>query len=171
MAISIVDASTLIENERCNSTERCKHIEVLLDLLDRAGRKQLLQPHDLFLYHKRMFPFGGAIRTTHAHATGSLHEYLEPQLIWKNLQALCDSLQKPTNWEQLASAHWCLCFIHPFSDGNGRMARLFTCYQAVLNGYGAPKLGPQRNLYLQLLETKDITGLARLLQSSETRLR
>jgi Fic family protein len=57
---------------------------------------------------------------------------------------------------QSAYAHWAMAHIHPFSDGNGRMARVIGSIP-LLKHYGIPLVvfAGRKRLYLQALESAD----------------
>jgi len=56
------------------------------------------------------------------------------------------------------TAHFRLTAIHPFSDGNGRTARLLTNLLLIRTGYVPIAVRPEdRNAYLDALETASLT--------------
>lgn len=58
-------------------------------------------------------------------------------------------------------AHWRLVAVHPFSDGNGRTARLLMNLVLRRGGYTPLVVGPeQRKEYLDVLEKRQVSGEA-----------
>ena len=76
----------------------------------------------------------------------------------------------------LAFAHHRLVFIHPFTNGNGRTARLLTNALAYNCGYAEVVLyqreaGNSRDLYLRAVQLADREGLQALEQLIRQQLR
>lgn len=168
--MSIVRESELIEGEKCGQY-RLQHIEALLYALDKAERKQNFEPVDFLKVHKQMFPFGGMLRTSTAFSSGSIHTYVDPNEtpMWTRLQKFCANLSFKKSWENIAQAHYDLAIIHPYDDGNGRVARIFSNYHAVRVGFHPVKLmANNRNPYISALEKIDIDKLAKLFKMAET---
>jgi Fic family protein len=51
--------------------------------------------------------------------------------------ALAPGAQVAFPVELAADVHWRLCSVHPFRDGNGRVARVMACWVMATCGYGA----------------------------------
>ena len=70
--------------------------------------------------------------------------------------------------ELLAFVHHRFVFIHPFNNGNGRTARLFTNLLAMLNGYKPLQLyhreGEDRKKYIEAIREGDRNNLENLKQ-------
>lgn len=65
----------------------------------------------------------------------------------------------PSTAEAAIEAHWRLVAIHPFSDGNGRAARLLANLMLRRGGYAPLVIGPeQRRAYLDALEKRQNVG-------------
>jgi cell filamentation protein len=82
-------------------------------------------------------------------------------------QSKVDSANQNEVAELLAYAHHKLVHIHPFTNGNGRTARLLTNVLAYNNGYREVVLytreqGDSRNNYLQAIRLGDIYDLGAL---------
>lgn len=168
--MSIARESELIEGEKFGEY-RLQHIEALLYALDKAERKQHFEPIDFLKIHKQMCPFGGMLRTTAAFSSGSYHTYADPDKIpmWTRLQTFCGNLSYKKSWENIAQAHYDFAIIHPYTDANGRVARIFSNYHAVRVGFHPVKLmAANRNQYISALEDVDIDKLAKLFRMAET---
>jgi fido (protein-threonine AMPylation protein) len=70
-----------------------------------------------------------------------------------------------------AYAHYCLTHIHPFSDGNGRVARALASYY-VYQVYGLPVVvyADRKRTYLQALEAADKNRVLDLVRHMEDRV-
>jgi hypothetical protein len=176
--MSIVEASECIEMEQSSGAARRKHIETLIAAVDRGSRGDVWKASDFIQYHAMMFPYGGMLRKSEAFASGSYHTYISPRKIWNELDRFADDLDcnvyrltANKGWklyQPVSEAHFRICNIHPFDDGNGRLARVFSNWHSVFLGLPTVKLGPERDVYIQLLEDEDIDGLASLMWDSRT---
>lgn len=111
--------------------------------------------------------------------------------IEKALKSLFDWLNEPSDLHPLIKAgimHHQFAFIHPFFDGNGRMARILTTYYLLLNNYEVAKFfiiddyyDIDRHLYSDTLHTADdgdktewleyfLEGIANSLQAALARI-
>lgn len=93
----------------------------------------------------------GAFRTSgvivgHRNVTGLVIKHNPPahteEGIRQEIKDLVDWLNRPSDLHKLLKAgilHHRLAFIHPFFDGNGRVARLVTSYYLLLAGYEVTK--------------------------------
>jgi Fic family protein len=90
--------------------------------------------------------------------SGAIHIYAPVQEVGPEIQRLVDQLQlNPGNYfdplTKAAYVHYCITHIHPFSDGNGRVARaLASAYTS--KEFGVPLLvyGDRRLAYQQAIE-------------------
>lgn len=77
--------------------------------------------------------------------------------------------------EVLAYAHHRFVFIHPFTNGNGRTARLITDLIAVLNGYEFIRLyyreGKEREKYIEAIRAADQYDYSKLRELIKKELR
>jgi Fic-DOC domain mobile mystery protein B len=98
--------------------------------MENRARKGLLSENYVRTLHKKMFNktwrWAGTFRKTEksigvdpAHISVALHNLLEDAKTWRELHTYSID-------EQAARLHHELVLIHPFPNGNGRHARLFT---------------------------------------------
>ena len=108
-------------------------------------------------------------------ATGELFEFAPPFDVLTRMQALTDWLTNalPTTDEQIlpiiTKLHHDFVLIHPFDDGNGRVARMLVNYVLMRQGY-PPIIVPteQKKSYLaalRLADAGDLTDLSGFLAS------
>ncbi|MFH0797223.1 MAG: Fic family protein [Candidatus Omnitrophota bacterium] len=112
--------------------------------------------HRLF-YHKIDENQAGKYRNTRAFVTGSKYPLPSPRQIsglMKNLILKIKRLRKEKHpVETAAIAHKEFVFIHPFVDGNGRVARLLMNLFLLQDGYTVAIIPPVvRSEYIQTLE-------------------
>lgn len=117
--------------------------------------------------------------------------YHNREEIKKALEALYDWVMKPDDLHPLVKAgilHHRFAYIHPFFDGNGRMARILTAYYLLLKHYEVVKYfilddfyDIDRSLYSDTLHTADngdetqwleyfLEGIAFSLQAAQSRI-
>ena len=115
------------------------------------------------LVHKPLF--AGKYKTRPNHVltlSGNIHYYTDPLHVHDEMQELLSWLKKSIHLhpvEQAALFHYQFVSIHPFDDGNGRMARLLM--NLILMREGHPPCvirNERRKEYLQSLEEADTTG-------------
>lgn len=117
----------------------------------------------------------GQYRTINGRIAGSRHEppdFRQVPLLMAEFGAWLGNaetqlLQEPDVFhpvEMAAQAHWRLAHIHPFTDGNGRTARLIMNLLLLRQGYPPAVLRQEeRPIYYAALETADLTGEKELL--------
>lgn len=151
IATSSEEIEGLIKGEKAG----LNHIEILLQALDMGDRRKLWMPSHFLRFHAKLFPFGGSLRdTSMCFARGSFHSYADPHEVpmWTRLETFCKSLKLKRNWKLLAQHHLEFCIIHPFDDGNGRMARIFSNWEAKYVGFGALRIcADYRSRYIAAL--------------------
>lgn len=116
----------------------------------------LLRLHHLF-YFRIDEKNAGVYRTTRAFITGSKYTVPQPNEIPDLMDQLAISIQKLRKEKHpvhaAALAHKEFVFIHPFVDGNGRVARLLMNLILLQEGYEIAIIPPIiRNEYIQALE-------------------
>lgn len=82
------------------------------------------------------FAIGGLYRNVDISIKGSEHTPCHYLKIYDRMRTYFENLSKKTDdvLEQISYAHLQLCKIHPFLDGNGRLARLVLNYFLMKNG-------------------------------------
>lgn len=138
-----------------------------------AVKATLLDENIVRKLHRRVFAFerhqfGGVYRseTTRVYKAGALHEILSP-VVFPDPAKVLVLLKKFGAWLREAppgpasafEAHYRLIAIHPFEDGNGRVARLLMNLLLIRGGYPpVPMRRKIRKTYLNSLERSLLTG-------------
>ena len=141
------------------------------------AEKDIKSLHHLF-YHRINEEQAGAYRKVKVYITGSKHPLPLPQKVpalMKKLFPKIDKLRKQRHpVETSALAHKDFVFIHPFIDGNGRVARLLMNLILLQEGYNIAIIPPiMRQEYIQTLENahtqdKDFINLiARMVRETQ----
>ena len=113
--------------EARNLGEAVKHLESVL-LRDDAPHStaKLLHLHGILL--KDIVPEAGVLRTDRRMITGATYQPPRPELVPELVRELLAALSAVTDVHPVVMAtwaHWALARVHPFVDGNGRIARLW----------------------------------------------
>lgn len=118
--------------------------------------RDVLTLHELF-YSGIEPQYAGRYRDMEVLITGSLYPVTSPDNIADEMKRLCQWIvgggktYHPVGFA--AQLHKKFIFIHPFKDGNGRVARLLTNAVLIQNGYIPVIIPPVlRNEYIALLE-------------------
>ena len=116
----------------------------------------ILRLHELF-YHQINHEMAGKIRTGRVFLTGSRYKLPAPEAVPKLLNEFVDwfnaSEDKLNPVEFAALVHQRFVFIHPFVDGNGRVARLLMNLSLMRSGYEIAIIPPiLRGEYIAALE-------------------
>ncbi len=115
------------------------------------------------LIHKPLSPGKYKVRPNHVLTlSGTIHKYTEPIKVVDEMQMLLRWLKQSKEIhavERAALFHYRFVCIHPFDDGNGRMARLLMNLLLMKSGYPPCVVrNSKRRNYLQSLEQADSTG-------------
>ncbi len=106
-------------------------------------------------------------RTSEAMVIGSKVERSKPALIRNDLYYLLDNYYNVWSdldvFEKEAMFHINFLIIHPFGDGNGRLARLITSYNLIKQNT-APVVIPRsrKSEYCNYIENRDYKGLSKM---------
>jgi Fic family protein len=123
---------------------------------NRPREFELRQLHTLVM---PALPTGGTYKTSQNKIGGSAHTPTEPWSVQQEMAELADWFSTGTGDAVLDAAvvHAWLTHIHPFDDGNGRMARLLANLALVQSKYPPLLLrsGPDRGQYLDALAASD----------------
>lgn len=116
----------------------------------------ILTMHNLF-YHNIENGYAGRYRDMRVIITGSKHAVTNHTKIQSEMEKLCDWIKndrlKYHSIEFAALLHKKFVFIHPFKDGNGRVARLIMNTALIQDGYLPAIIPPVlRQEYVGLLE-------------------
>jgi len=94
--------------------------------------------------------------------SGNIHKYTDPLHVHDNIQALLSWYEQSANQhpiERASEFHYRFVCIHPFDDGNGRLARLFMNLILMQCGYPPCIIKHEhRRQYLSALEIADTSG-------------
>ena len=141
------------------ATGHAKAYDALFSMLDRGKaitEAQVLELHRLF-YLQIDDAQAGQYRTEQVYITGSQYPVPRPALIAEDMKSLIAWLAKNERGMHpavlAAEAHKRFVFIHPFIDGNGRVARLLMNLCLLRSGYTLAMVPPiLRGEYISLLE-------------------
>lgn len=120
------------------------------------NEKFLLNTHEI--YFKETKPrIAGKYKTLENYIKGSSFKLTPPELVPKEMKEYFQEykkLRKELNPLELAAwTHWKIVRIHPFQDGNGRIARLIMNYILHKNGYAMIDIKTQdKKNYFKSLE-------------------
>lgn len=122
----------------------------------RVDEYTVLRLHELF-YQNIEPEYAGRYRDMRVIITGSRYSVAAPEKIPEEMGRLCEWIQKERNGyhpvEFAAQLHKRFVFIHPFRDGNGRVARLLMNLALIQDGYLPVIVPPVLRLdYVSLLE-------------------
>ena len=158
-----VSGKTLVEH-----LEATNHAKAYENILAMAGRKsQTLSEKDILSIHEAILKGiddhnAGCYRAVMVRISGS-------QVILPNHMKVPDLMDGFVSWmkqhkklhpvELAAEAHYQLVTIHPFTDGNGRTARLLMNLILIQNGYPPALIRNRDRLkYIQSLEKAQLGG-------------
>lgn len=121
-----------------------------------VSEADILRLHFLF-YSQIDEARAGVYRQEPVFISGSSHPVTAPEDIPQAMRAFCSWLREERKQlppvEQAALAHQKFVFIHPFIDGNGRVARLLMNVVLIQNGWLPAVIPPIRRAeYIRLLE-------------------
>jgi Fic family protein len=128
-----------------------------------AGKQEPIREGDIRSIHKLVLgrtssDDAGAYSSHQRAIAGSLVRFPSPAEIGPMMRDFAGWLGKTASgYKQAFEAHYRLVSIHPFSDGNGRTARLLMNLMLMRGGYSPVVIGPEDRLaYLSALETKQL---------------
>ena len=145
--------------------EALDHMDALGFMRALAGSEEMIRESDLRELHHlvlmRSNPGEAGRYSLHPRAiSGSRVRFPLPVELPGLMADLAAWLRSaPNHFETAFEAHYRLVTIHPFSDGNGRTARLLMNLQLLRAGYPPVTIGPEeRPRYLDALETRQLDG-------------
>ena len=104
---------------------------------------------------KHLEDFGGLYRNVNIRIKGSQHTPCDHIKVYDRMKKYFNDVEDPnkSDFENIAYAHLQLAKIHPFIDGNGRLARLILNFYLIKYGYLPISIPAKRRLeYFDLLE-------------------
>ena len=112
--------------------------------------------------HRLILPEGGAYRTSAVRISGSNHIPPNPIKVPDQMEAAFSSLSNlSSDLEKATFLHHRISHIHPFTDGNGRLARLSMNFILLQAGFPPISISPEdRPNYYQALEAADAGKLS-----------
>jgi Fic family protein len=121
----------------------------------KIAEADIKQLHHLF-YYRINEQEAGAYRTVKVFLSGSQYALPLPHQVAELMQHFIEQLARNKNMHPVAYAAWAhkeLVFIHPFIDGNGRVARLLMNLLLLQHGYTLVTIPPiMRRDYVAALE-------------------
>ncbi|MBF0158862.1 MAG: Fic family protein [Magnetococcales bacterium] len=145
--------------------EAVDHYQALLWMRDLAHQSTLIDDGTVCELHRRLVarsqPEIAGIYSIYPHRiAGSATIFPNPVKIPYLMQEFGVWLKQAETTPATAfEAHWRLTAIHPFSDGNGRTARLLMNLVLIRGGYPPVAIRPiDRKDYLDTLEQASLTG-------------
>lgn len=132
--VTVLNTGRILENkkreaiEARNLGEAVKKVESLVGLGKEAHRvENLLDAHRLILRETTDEYWGGRFREQRVTLTGAKHQPPDHSIVPALVERVTDRLSRIDDHPGLLRAcwtHWALARIHPFKDGNGRIARI-----------------------------------------------
>lgn len=183
----ITDENEIAAKEAANGLEQFDAVAAEIVTAIERGKEYKLRPSTILALHRIALDgierYAGNWRPGSVKISKSAHEPPHESLVPELIEELCDYVNE--NWDMSAvelSAYvlWKLCWIHPFTDGNGRTARavsyLVLCVSIgiLLPGENTipEQIAANKNPYYEALEaadeallreTNDVSVLAELL--------
>ncbi len=145
--------------------EAKNHVEALHYLFDLVNRKRKIKEEDILELHKLVLDKidpenAGKYRNVQVYISGSAH--LPPaasevaQLMKEVVKQLNNKDKKSKAVESASKVHYLTAKIHPFTDGNGRLARLLLNLRLMRSGFPPVVLHKiERKSYYSGLEKAD----------------
>jgi Fic family protein len=152
--------------------EAVDHYDAVLWMRDLAGRNAAIGENTVCELHRRIVArsvpeIAGVYSSHRRRIAGSPVVFPNPLKLPELMQAFGRDLEaSPATPEAAFDAHFRLTAIHPFSDGNGRTARLLMNLLLIRGGYVPVAVRPEdRKTYLEALEHASLTDDQRPFQT------
>ena len=137
------------------------HAEAFEYMLDLADKKEITE-NDILMLHRLFYRKiddinAGVYRKSQVFISGSKYPLpgpdKVPQMMKDIVQKIADIREKEHPVAAAAKAHLELVFVHPFVDGNGRVARLIMNLVLIQSGYNIALISPvRRTEYISSIE-------------------
>lgn len=153
------------------------HSEAFEYMLELAGKKEITE-NDILMFHRLFYrkiddTNAGVYRKSQVLTSGSKYPLpgpdKVPQMMKDIVQKIADIREKEHPVAAAAKAHLEFVFVHPFVDGNGRVARLIMNLVLIQSGYNIALISPARRAeYISSIEGahKDDADFIKLVCSS-----
>lgn len=179
--VAVLTTGRLIENkkreaiEARNLGEATQKISELRDFGPASHTlEHLLETHKILLRETPDEPYGGRLRDHGVTITGAKYQPPDHTLVPPLIDRFLNRLREPGEVSGLLLAcwaHWALARIHPFKDGNGRMARLWSDLVLFQQNLTCAVVRPEdRRDYLKALTTADEGDFNALFQMTAQRV-
>lgn len=151
----VMNGEEVSEKSKQLITNSLNGLNFILNLLEEdvpLDENKLKDLHEVIM---NGISLGGLYRNVDISIKGSNHTPPSYLKVYDRMKKYFDSLLDPTMdvWEKIAFSHLQLAKIHPFLDGNGRLARLVLNYELLLNGFKPVIIyKDKKNEYFNLLE-------------------
>ena len=135
-----------------NSLNGINYILNLLEIESSFDENKLKDLHEIIMNN---IAIGGLYRNVDISIKGSNHTPPSYLKVYDRMKKYFDALDEEyqDKLEKVAFSHLQLAKIHPFLDGNGRLARLVLLYELLLNGFKPVIIKiEQKEEYFNMLE-------------------
>ncbi len=179
--VTVLNTGRILENKRReaiearNLGEAVKRVQLLVAGAEKAQTvENLLETHKLILRETADEYWGGRFREQRVNLTGAKHQPPDHSLVPALVERVMDRLTRADELPGLLRAcwaHWALARIHPFKDGNGRIARLWQDLVLFQTNLTAAIIRPEeRRDYLSALSAADDGDFNQLVQLTSQRV-
>lgn len=133
----VFNGETVEEKHQQLITNSLNGLNFILNMLEEGSvfdENKLKDLHEVILSG---ISLGGLYRNVDISIKGSNHTPPSYLKVYDRMKKYFDFIDDPNVdvWEKIAFSHLQLAKIHPFLDGNGRLARLVLNYELLFNGF------------------------------------
>ena len=151
----VINGERIEEKHQILITNSLNGINYILNLLESESSFDENKLKDLHEIIMNNIAIGGLYRNVDISIKGSNHTPPSYLKVYDRMKKYFDALDEEyqDKLEKVAFSHLQLAKIHPFLDGNGRLARLVLLYELLLNGFKPVIIKiEQKEEYFNMLE-------------------